>query len=138
MPDDQLRIRAVTAEEYWIPSVRLADAHTRSGGSAWMYRLDFAEPTGRMANEAYHALDLSLVWQKLDAIEASDPKAVTLSAQIHQAWVAFIHGKAPAALDLPAWPRYNPGTRPTMILAPQSRIEERPFDAELQLWNAVL
>lgn len=138
MPEDQLRIRAVTAEEYWVPSIRLADAHTRTGGSAWMYRLDFAEPTGRMANEAYHALDLSLVWQKPDAIETSDPKAVALSAQIHQAWVAFIHGRAPAAPGLPAWPQYNPDTRPTMILAPGSRIEERPFDAELQLWNAVL
>jgi para-nitrobenzyl esterase len=138
MSEDQLRIRAVTAEEYWVPSVRLADAHTRTGGSAWMYRLDFAEPSGRMANEAYHALELSLVWQKLEAIETSDPNAVALSAQIHQAWVAFIRGKAPAAPNLPAWPQYNPDTRPTMILAPQSRIEEKPFDAELQLWNAVL
>ena len=32
MTEQQRRIRATTAEEYWIPSVRVADAFVRGGG----------------------------------------------------------------------------------------------------------
>ncbi|WP_213805512.1 carboxylesterase/lipase family protein [Granulicella sp. dw_53] len=135
MPEDQLRVRAVTAEEYWVPSIRLADAHSRTGGSTWMYRLDYTKPTGRQMGEAFHSIDLSLVWQQLDQIEVADPTAAPLSKQIHQAWVAFIRGNAPAARGLPQWPQYDPTTRSTMILAPDSHVEEKPFDAELQLWD---
>jgi para-nitrobenzyl esterase len=138
LTDEQLRIRAVTAEEYWVPSVRLADAHARTGGATWMYRLDYTKPTGSMSGEAYHALDLSLVWDKLDNIEQADPAAPPLSSLMHQAWVTFIQGNTPAAPTLPPWPEYHPDTRSTMIFAAQNHVEENPFDAELQLWNGVL
>lgn len=138
MPADLLRIRAVTAEEYWVPSIRLADAHARTGGTTWMYRLDYTEPTGRMAHEAYHALDLSLVWRKLTEAEQTDPTAAPLSTEIHQAWLAFIQGKPPTAPGLPAWPEYNATTRPTMLLAATSQMEEKPQDPELQLWQGIL
>jgi para-nitrobenzyl esterase len=138
MPESQRRIRAVTAEEYWVPSVRLADAFSRTGGDTWMYRLDYAEATGAQAGEAHHSLELGLVWEKLDRIEANDPAAPPLSQQLHQAWVAFIQGQAPTAPNLPSWTKYNPDTRPTMILSAQSHIEDKPNDAELQLWSSVL
>ncbi|CAN5572197.1 carboxylesterase/lipase family protein [soil metagenome] len=138
MPEAQRRIRAVTAEEYWVPSVRLADAHSRSGGATWMYRLDYTKPSGPMVDEAYHSLDLGLVWQKLDAIEKDDPTAAPLSLAIHQAWVAFIQGKAPSAPGLPDWPRYDPDLRPTMILSRHSNVEQKPFERELHLWDGIL
>ena len=138
MPKPQLRIRAVTAEEYWVPSVRLADAHTRAGGAAWMYRLDFSQPTGRMAGEAFHSEDIGFVWNRLDKSESTDPAAAPLAASMHAAWCAFIRGEAPSAPGLPAWPEYNPSTRPTMILDTGSHIEQQPFEAELRLWDGVL
>lgn len=138
MPADLRRIRAVTAEEYWVPSIRLADAHARTGGTTWMYRLDYTEPTGRMAHEAYHALDLSLVWRRLSEAEQADPTAAPLSTQIHQAWLNFIQGKPPTAPGLPAWPQYNATNRPTMLLAATSHIEQKPQDPELQLWQGIL
>ncbi len=138
MPADQRRIRAVTAEEYWVPSVRLADAHTRAGGTAWMYRFDYAGTTGRLANEAYHSLDLGFVWQKLNQADASDPAAQRLAGSMHTAWCAFVRGEAPSAPDLPTWPVYIPGTRPTLILSAHSHIEQRPFEDELRLWDGVL
>ncbi len=138
MTEPERRIRAVTAEEYWIPSVRLADAHTRAGGAAWMYRLDFAEPTGRMAGEAYHSLDLGFVWEKLNATDRSDPEAQRLAHAIHTAWCAFLRGKAPASPNLPTWPEYHPTTRNTMILNRNSHVEQKPFLPELRLWDGVL
>ena len=138
MTDSQRRIRAVSAEEYWVPSVRLAEAQTQAHGPTWMYRLDYAKPSGPMAGQAYHSLDLSLVWQTPDPIEAADPTAAPLALQMHQAWVNFILGNDPTAPTLPPWPTYNLETRATMILADQPHIEDNPNQPELQLWNSTL
>lgn len=138
MPPSQRRVRAVTAEEYWVPSVRLADGHVGAGGKAWMYRLDFMKKTGKMAGEAYHSEDLSLVWEKPDRTEAEDAAAEALGEQIHAAWVAFIKGGEPAAGGLPRWPEYRAGDRKTMVLDRSCRVEERPMEAELRLWDGVL
>ncbi len=87
---------------------------------------------------AYQSLDLSLVWQKFDEIEKQDATAAPLAAAMHNAWVSFIQGKTPAGPMLPNWTPYNADSRPTMVFAPQSNIQQRPFDAELKLWDGVL
>jgi para-nitrobenzyl esterase len=138
MTDAQRRIRAVTAEEYWIPSVRVADAHLQGGGEAFMYRLDFSESSGRLGGFAYHSLDVPLVWDHphLDAANAAAEAA--LAKQIHLAWAAFIRGESPAAPGLPAWPLYSSAARPTMILDTESHVEQKPAEAELRLWDGIL
>ena len=73
MAASQREVRAVTAEEYWVPSVRVAEANVRNGGATWMYRLDWAKTKGRMAGEAYHSEDIDLVWDKLSAEEKTEP-----------------------------------------------------------------
>ena len=135
---EQRRIRALTAEEYWIPSMRVADAHVKGGGSAWMYQLDFVETSGRLKDYAYHSLDVGLVWGKPHVSVENAAAEAALGTQMHQAWVAFIRGETPSAPGLPAWPQYSSSTRPTMILDTQSRVEQRPQDAELRLWDGVL
>ena len=138
MPDFQRRIRAVTAEEYWIPSIRVADAHVQGGGTAYMYRLDFTESSGRLSGFAYHSLDVPLIWN-LPHLNAANLAAETaLAKQVHLASVAFIKGETPAAPGLPAWPEYSVANRPTMILDTESRVEDKPNEAELRLWDGVL
>lgn len=138
MQDFQLRIRAVTAEEYWIPSVRVADAHLQGGSAAWMYRLDFTESSGLLSGFAYHSLDVSLVWDRPHQDAANAAVEAALAKQMHMAWAAFIRGEAPAAAGLPIWPPYSIADRATMVLDAESRVEQRPQEAELQLWNGVL
>lgn len=138
MSVEQLRIRAVTAEEYWVPSVRVADAQVRGGGRTWAYRLDFRPGSGRLQGEAYHSEDLGLVWDKPnEAIENAAAETV-LAKQMHAAWVAFIKGGKPGAEGLPVWPEYTLEARATMVLDAVSRVEERPQEAELRLWDGVL
>jgi para-nitrobenzyl esterase len=132
---EQLRIRAVTAEEYWVPSVRVADACVRGGGEAWMYRLDFAPANGRMQGLAEHGEELAMVWDKPLTTYANADAEAALTTQVHAAWVAFVKGDAPAAQGVPAWPEYHAGTRPTMILDAVSKVEERPMERELRLWD---
>jgi len=138
MTDEQLRIRAVTAEEYWIPTIRLADAHVKAGGSAWMYELAFSETSGRFSGFAYHSLDVGLVWDRPHADVANAGAEAALALRMHDAWAAFIRGEVPSASGLPAWPAYRTDTRLTMILDNKSRVEERPQEAELRLWDGKL
>ncbi|MGV8935922.1 MAG: carboxylesterase/lipase family protein [Allorhizobium sp.] len=55
-------LRLLSAEEYGLPSVRLADAHTSAGHPAWMYRHDRGLTTGPFAGFAPHVSDLNWVW----------------------------------------------------------------------------
>jgi para-nitrobenzyl esterase len=127
-------IRALTAEEYWVPSIRVAQAHMQGGGGAtYFYRLDETAATGPHKGESYHSYDLGYVWEKLGAGEP--PAAHALEKQIHDAWVAFIQGGAPAAAGLPTWPQWNPKTRPTMLFNQTSTIAQQPFESELRLWD---
>ena len=138
MSVEQQRIRALTAEEYWIPSIRVAEAHVKGGGEAWMYRLDFHEGSGLLGAYAFHSLELRLVWDHPLRTVANASTELELAGQMHEAWCAFLRGKTPAAPGLPAWPQYTAEERRTMIINAQSRVEARPQEAELRLWNGVL
>jgi len=138
MSDEQLRIRAVTAEEYWIPSMRAADAHIKGGGAAWMYRLDFSETSGYLRGYAFHSLDVRLVWtglrcwRRMRWLRLNWRKRCT-----RRGWPSFAE-TTPAAPNIPAWPEYNSTTRPTMIFDTQNHVETKPQEAEMRLWDGVL
>jgi len=135
---DRRRIRALTAEEYWIPSIHVADAAVNAGCETWMYRLDFAETSGRLKGLAFHSLDVGLVWDKPHRAVENSAAEAALATQIHDAWCSFIKGGAPAAAGLPEWPKYNSMDRATMLLDVTSRVELRPQEEELRLWDGVL
>lgn len=138
MSDELVRIRAVTAEEYWIPSIRAADAHLKGGGSAWMYRLDFSETGGYMRGYAFHSLDVRLVWDRPSALADNAAAEAELAQQMHQTWIGFLRGEAPAVSGVSAWPEYNSTTRPTMVFDTQNHLEMKPQEAELRLWDGLL
>jgi len=138
MNDEQRRIRADTAEEYWIPSTRVADAHVKGGGIAWMYRLDFSETNGFLKGYAFHSLDVRLVWNRPSALAENAAAEAILARQMNQAWIAFLRGETPSAQGMPAWPEYNSATRPTMVFDTQNHVDQKPQEAELRLWDGVL
>lgn len=138
MTVEQRRIRALTAEEYWIPSVRVAESHIKGGGAAWMYRLDFTEGSGRLGAFAPHSLELRLVWDHPLQTVAKAAAETELAGKMHEAWCAFLNGNAPNAPGLPTWPRYTLEERRTMIFDAQCYAEVQPQKAELALWDGVL
>jgi para-nitrobenzyl esterase len=138
MTEEQLRIRALTAEEYWVPSVRVADEQVRGGGTAWMYRLDFAPASGRLKGEAYHSEDIGLVWDKPNEEIANAAAETALAKKMHAAWLTFIKGGTPGGEGLPLWPQYSIETRETMVFDAVSRVETKPQEEELRLWDGVM
>ena len=136
----EIRWRALTAEEYWIPSVRVAEAQSGAGGEVWMYRFDKAAASGSFEGRAAHVSELPYVWNNPDDPELEPLVAgfdAALATRMHAAWVAFIAGGAPAAEGLPEWPRYDGQTRTTMILDTRSRLENDPARGERQLWSSL-
>lgn len=138
MSEEMLRIRAATAEEYWVPSVRVADAETKSGGRVWMYRLDFAESSGRLKGYAFHSLDTKLVWDRPTATVDNATAETILSSEMFEAWKVFLRGETPAGAGLPEWPEYTSETRATMIFDTRNHVDKQPQEAELRLWDGVL
>jgi para-nitrobenzyl esterase len=103
-----------------------------------MYRLDFAPGSGRLKGEAFHSEDLGLVWDKPNEQLANAAAEDALAKQMHAAWVAFIKGETLGAEGLPVWPAYSSGERATMVFDSVSRVEEKPQEAELRLWDGVM
>jgi para-nitrobenzyl esterase len=138
MTPPERRIRALTAEEYWVPSLRVAEAFVRGGGSAWMYRLDDPFKTGPLKGQAAHTHDVHFVWNSPQKSGEGSEQDQILAQQVHSAWVAFLAGGSPAAPGLPAWEPYGLVARSTMILNSASQMEKLPWDEERRLWEGKL
>ncbi|MEX3693669.1 carboxylesterase/lipase family protein [Paraburkholderia sp. BR14263] len=141
------RVRLVTAEEYWIPTVRLAEAHAASGGETYAFRFERPIAEGRYAGLVPHTSELPLVWDNFQDPAfrdlfyrgASAPEA--FAKQVHSAWVSFIKGSPPAAEGLPTWQRYETTgseSRRTMLLQDQPVMVSDPSSNERQIWNGVM
>ena len=135
---EQRRIRSLTAEEYWVPSMRVAEAHAVNDGDVYVYRTDFTETSGRLKGYAYHGIEMDAVWGAWRKDVDNAPAEQTFSKELHTDWVHFIKGDAPFAEGLPNWPLWTAGNRETMLLSDNSRVETRPQEAELRLWDGVL
>ena len=138
MSVEQRRIRALTAEEYLVPTVRVAESHVRGGGSAWMYRLDFVEGSGSLGAFTPHSLELRLVWDRPVLTIRNASAESKLARQMHETWCAFLKGNAPGSAGLPEWPQYTLPDRKTMILNEQSSVTSHPMEEELRLWEKLL
>jgi para-nitrobenzyl esterase len=67
-----------------------------------------------------------------------DARPHHLAAATHAAWVSFVKDGDPNNADLPAWPRYDTATRPTMLFDEPCRVESKPSADEVALWDGVL
>lgn len=138
------RIALLTAEEYWVPMLRLAEAHARNGGASYMYRYDQASAEAPFRGFAVHASELPMVWKNfqepfLAMLYRQTPALDAFADMIHASWVAFMRDGKPAHSTLPAWPRFQLEQRPTMMLAAgASRVMDDPAGDQRRLWEGVL
>lgn len=125
------KVRLLTAEEYWIPTVRVAETHTGSGGETYLYRFDYPRAKGPLAGEVPHTQELSFVWGDLNSAAEHD----RLMRSVHSAWVDFISVRTPSLAGAPAWPRFNLTNRPVMVINRTSTVVLDPDVAERHLWD---
>jgi para-nitrobenzyl esterase len=133
-PEDQVRNRALTAGDWWIPAIRFAEKQR----DAWMYRLDWRiAPRGRGLG-APHGLDLPLVfddirnknWRFLFAGRTFPAERMqAMATEMFDAWVRFI------ASGDPGWPRYTPEDRVTRLFDDVSTTVSDPDRDQRLLWT---
>lgn len=118
------RIHLVTAEEYWVPSIRFAEAHSSRGGQTWMYRFDHVptDPKDNHHGYATHGADVGYVW--------NPHRGWTL----HETVTAFIKGVAPS------WKMYDRKERATLIYGQDggTNLVHDPSGDQRRLWDRLL
>ena len=123
-----------------IPMIRLAEAHPEA---VYMYRFDVASPAfgGRLG--AAHALELPMMWNRLDQpmakllLGADTAPFAGIALQLHDTWAAFITRGVPEGGGLPAWPRYDATRRATLLIDHASRVVDDPDGAQRRLWSVL-
>ncbi|WP_329045190.1 carboxylesterase family protein [Amycolatopsis sp. NBC_01488] len=132
-PEDQVRNRALTAGDWWIPAIRFAERQP----DAWMYRLDWRIAPRGTGLGAPHGLDLPLVfddirnknWRFLFAGRTFPAERLqSVATEMIGAWVRFI------ATGDPGWPRYTTADRVTRIFDDVSTTVSDPDRAQRLLW----
>ena len=120
-----LRLRLISAEEYWMPSVRFAESHSRRGGQAYMYRFDHqaTDPNSPNFGYAVHGSEMNFAWNHHD------------DWSMHETWVDFIKDHSPKS-----WPAYNTTFRQTMVFGQDGKthVAPDPRGDERRLWNGFL
>ncbi|MFB9683842.1 carboxylesterase/lipase family protein [Amycolatopsis plumensis] len=133
-PPDQVRNRALTAGDWWIPAIRFAEKQPE----AWMYRLDWRiAPRGRGLGAA-HGLDLPLVfddirnknWRFLFAGRTFPAERMqAVATEMFGAWVRFV------TTGDPGWPKYTTADRVTRLFDDVSTTVSDPDRDQRLLWN---
>jgi para-nitrobenzyl esterase len=135
-PDDQVRNRALTAGDWWIPAIRFAEKQP----DAWMYRLDWRiAPRGRGLG-APHGLDLPLMfddirnknWRFLFAGRTFPAERMqAMATEMFDAWVRFV------ATGDPGWPRYTQEDHVTRLFDDVSTTVSDPDRDQRLLWDTL-
>lgn len=133
----QLLSAMVTAYQFQVPSVHLADAHARQPGRTYMY--EFAWPSSVAAGTygAYHGLGLPFVFNQLALV--TGPRGMLgpgggpaeLAEKMQNAWVEF------AKTGSPGWAPYTPAERQTMLLNTTWQLQANPHAKEIRAWEGV-
>lgn len=135
----QLRVRFLTAEEYWLPSMRIALGQSASATApVYAYRFDLAAAGGPFAGWAAHVSEMPYMWNQLDHpamagfIGRPDAQRRAVAAQMHARWVSFIRGGAPDAAEALDWPDFRKDEA-LLVIDGSSRVAKLDR-AELALW----
>ena len=124
-----------------VPAIRLADAQVVHAPNTWLYQFAWRSTAQNGEFGACHFLEVPFAFDQLDNDQArgiaGDPPAV-LAEAVHGAWVSFVKFGDPSHAGLPAWPRWDPATRPTMRLDVESAVISDPESDEVALWAGVI
>ena len=122
------------------PAMQLAELQRAHQPGTYAYLFTWSSPFMGGALGACHALELPFVFGTLGhpmlrPFAGKGPAAEALAARIQDAWIAFAHRGDPSHEGIGRWPAYDAGTRPTMILDGECRVEAAPREPERAVWD---
>jgi para-nitrobenzyl esterase len=138
----QLALAMATDHVFRIPAVRLAEAHTASGGRTWQYWFTWKSRAfgGRLG--ATHALEIPFAFDTLDrpgvdALLGPGERPDALARRMHAAWSAFVKRGDPACDETGPWRPYAAPEREVMELGERVGPLRDPSGATRALWEGV-
>ena len=138
--DYDRRVRLLTAEHFWMPSVRFAEAHAAAGGEVWMFRFDLESDAGPFTGYAPHAADLQFIFdappESLSlGLSRSEP---ALARAVNAMWARWAVSGLADLDGAPSWPSYRPDRRETLLIDAPPTVVADPRGDERALWDGVL
>jgi para-nitrobenzyl esterase len=139
--DREVSHQVLTSSDWWIPAIRVAEAHASLQGVGWMYRFDWRlSPPGHGLG-APHGVDLAVITQP-DPLASRQwpskddaPRFFSVIDTMRRAIVRFTSNQNPSS---ESWLPYEPSTRSTFLFDNGSHAERDP-DAQLRLvWQDLL
>jgi para-nitrobenzyl esterase len=130
-----------TDQVFRAPAMKLAALHSAHTPSVYTYRFDHKSEAFAGILGAAHALELPFVFGTLsdpgfgNIMGGANDVTTALSERMQDAWLAFARTGNPSTETLPAWPRYEPGKRATMLLSSEPHLAEAPEEATRALWG---
>lgn len=118
-----------------IPSIELAEAKLK-GGTAPVYMYLFCWAAGPLGSA--HGFEIPFVFDNArPPVMPDSPGRQLLAEKMSEAWLAFAREDSPGHAYLPAWPRYAPPERATMIFdRGRCHVVNDPGGEERVAWQA--
>src|SRR6185437_14987193 len=131
---------ATTASRSWRPSIIEAELRAAQHSPAFVYQLNWRSPEDGGKWGTPHGTDIPLVFGNLEA--RTDLKGTQIGSggrarRMGDAFIAFARNGDPDTRGLPAWERYEPHRRQTMLLDDVPRLVDDPRGAERRLFAQV-
>jgi para-nitrobenzyl esterase len=134
---------ALSDRVFRVPALRLADAQEPNGSTyVYLFTWESTAFDGRL--RSCHALEIPFVWDNLDQTGVAfltgpvTDEMRALATTMHEAWAAFARTGNPTTPTLADWPRWNPETRPTMVINTAPAVELDPMGHEIEVWSELL
>ena len=140
---DELLIALMTDRVFRIPAIRLAEAMSENGGTAYQYLFTWESRAFGGRLKATHALEIPFVFNNLaragvDVFLGPGPTPQALADAMHAAWIAFIRSGDPTCDAVGEWPAYRLDRRVVMELGEHIGMRADPYGATRALWQGVV
>ena len=125
-----------------LPSIRLAESVT-GFQPVYMYLFSYRSTSSYKRFGSMHSIEIPFVFGTVDLPEViayigRSAHRAELAARTMDHWVAFARHGNPALAGGLAWPRYEPHTRQTMELGPESGLVSDPLGEQRRAWGEQL
>lgn len=139
--DGEASRQVLTSSDWWIPAIRVAEAHSSVGGVSWMYRFDWRLTPRGQGFGAPHGLDLAAL-----TVPDSVPNAFTPSAEaaprfssvienVRQTIIDFVTNQSRASKD---WIPYDATLRSTFLFDDLCQPMSDPDRGLREVWRELL
>ena len=129
--------------QYGAAAMKAAERRSAPGfAPAYLYYWTWESPLEAGKYRAQHTIDIAFAFDNVQAsrLTAGAPDAQALADRVSEAFIAFFRTGDPNTPKsrLPAWPRFDSGSRPTMVFDRTPVLRNDPLrEQRLAMWEAL-